>query len=151
MAIVSPEAYACVNLYPDPGDVPKTTAAEQLQRLRLGLERVSAGLGQISRLEGVIEKVDPIDPRLRVVEHSRSTVFGVLGVPDGMGPALSCDARLIRGDTAFTEDGVAQEYGKYFVVALRFVNTTGEGAVLALGWVRDAQGWRIHSFKLMES
>ncbi len=151
LAVVSPEAYACVNLYPDPGDVPKTTAAEQLQRLRLGLERVSAGLGQISRLEGVIEKVDPVDPRLRVVEHSRSTVFGVLGVPDWMGPTLSCDARLIRGDTASTEDGVAQEYGKYFVVALRFVNTTGEGAVLALGWVRDAQGWRIHSFKLMES
>jgi len=151
LAIVSPEAYPCVNLYPDPGDVPKTTAAEQVQRLRLGLERVSTGLGRVTRLEGVIEKVDPVDPRMRVVDHSRSTVFGLLGVPDWMGPTLACEARLIRGDTAATENGVAQNYGKYFVVALRFVNTSGEGAVLALGWIRDEQGWRIHSFKIVES
>jgi len=24
-------------------------------------------------------------------------------------------------------------------------------AVLALGWIRDEQGWRIHSFKIVES
>ena len=114
-------------------------------------DSLAVGLGRVTRLEGVIEKVDPVDPRLRVVDHSRSTVFGLLGVPDWMGPTLACEARLIRGDTAATENGVAQNYGKYFVVALRFVNTSGEGAVLALGWIRDEQGWRIHSFKIVES
>jgi hypothetical protein len=68
-----------------------------------------------------------------------------------MGPTMSCDARVIRGDTASAEDAPDQGYGKYFVEALRFVNTTGEGAVLALGWVQDGQGWRIYWFKIVES
>lgn len=150
LALVSPDAYPCVNLYLDSGDAPKTSATEQLARLRRGLERVSTRIGPIDRLEGVIQKVEPVDTRLRIVEHPLSTAFGLLGVPDSMGPTMSCDARLIRGDTASAVDGPDQGYGKYFVEALRFMNTTGEGAVLALGWVQDGQGWRIYSFKIVE-
>ena len=42
-------------------------------------------------------------------------------------------------------------YGNYFVLALRFVNAAGSGDVLALAWERDEQGWRIYSFKIMQS
>jgi len=149
LALVSPDAYPCVNLYLDSGAAPKTTATEQRARLRLGLEGVSAWLGSIDRLDGIIRKVEPVDTRLRIVEHPRSAAYGLLGVPDWMGPTMSCDARVIRGASA--EDGPDQGYGKYFVEALRFVNTTGEGAVLALGWVQDGQGWRIYWLKIVES
>ena len=151
LALVSPAAYPCVNLYLDRGSAPRTTAAEQVASLRRGLERVSAGIGSVERLDGIIHKVEPVDPRLRVVDHPRSAAFGLLGVPDSMGPAMSCDAPANRGRAAAAQDGPDQGYGKYFVEALRFVNTTGEGAVLALGWIQDGQGWRIYSLTIVES
>jgi hypothetical protein len=148
---VSPRAYACVNLYLDPRDGPLTTADEQLARLRSGMERVSAAAGSTDRLDRIIEHVDPTDPRLRPVEHSQRKAFSVMGAPDGMGPTFSCEAQLRRGDTPPPADTGAGGYGNYYVLALRFVNPTGKGEVLALGWVRDGQRWRIDSFKIMQS
>jgi len=150
LAVVSSDAYACVNLDPDPGEAPRASASEQLARLKAGLERVSRTTGSIRQLDGVIESVDPADSRPRVVEHSRSRIFGLIGVPDWMGPTLSCSVRLIRGDTGYTEEGADQGYGRYFVLAIRFLNATGKGAVRALAWARDDQGWRIYSFKIIE-
>ena len=53
-ALISPQAYACVNLYLDPGEPPKSTAAEQLARLRAGLERVSVQAGPGKPLEQIL-------------------------------------------------------------------------------------------------
>ncbi len=150
IAIIAPEAFACVNLYLDPGESPKTSVAEQSARLRAGLERMSARAGAVARLEGIMQPVEPADPRLRIVDQPRNKAFQVVGVPDWMGPSLTCEARLAGGDTAATEEGADRDYGRYYVSALRFVNQGEPGAVLALGWRRDADAWRIFSFKVIE-
>ena len=150
VAIIAPEAYACVNLYLDPGESPKTSVAEQSARLRAGLERVSAQAGSVPRLEDIIQPVEPTDPRMRIVDHPRNKAFQVVGVPDWMGPTLTCEARLARGDTAATEEGADRDYGSYYISALRFVNQGEPGAVLALGWRREADAWRIFSFKVID-
>ena len=97
-----------------------------------------------------MQPVEPADPRLRIVDQPRNKAFQVVGVPDWMGPTLTCEARLARGDTAATEEGADRDYGSYYVSALRFVNQGEPGAVLALGWRRDADAWRIFSFKVIE-
>ncbi len=74
----------------------------------------------------------------------------MLGVPDWMGPTLACDARLARGDTAATDEGAERGYGRYYLSAFRFLNAGQPGAVLALGWIRQADAWRIFSFKIIE-
>ena len=150
IAIIAPEAFACVNLYLDPGESPKTSVAEQSARLRAGLERVSARTGAVARLEGIMQPVEPADPRLRIVDQPRNKAFQVVGMPHWMGPSLTCEARLARGDTAATEEGADRDYGRYYLSALRFVNQGEPGAVLALGWRRDADAWRIFSFKVIE-
>ena len=150
IAIIAPEAFACVNLYLDPGESPKTSVAEQSARLSAGLERVSARAGAVARLEAIMQPVEPADPRLRIVDQPRNKAFQVVGMPNWMGPSLTCEARLARGDTAATEEGADRDYGRYYVSALRFVNEGEPGAVLALGWRRDADAWRIFSFKVIE-
>jgi hypothetical protein len=150
LAIVSPQAYACVNLYLEPGEVQKTTTAEQLARLRSGMERVAAA-NSVDRLERVIEHVDPTDQRLQVVEPSYSNAFSLMGAPDRMGPTFSCEAQLRGDDIPPPADSSVEGYGNYFVLALRFVNAAGTGDVLALAWARNEQGWRIYSFKIMQS
>jgi hypothetical protein len=148
--IIAPDAGACVNLYLDPGEPPRTSATEQSARLRAGLERASRLVGTVARLEEAIEPVAPTDPRLRLVDQPRIKAFHVLGVPDWMGPTLACEARLARGDTAATDEGVERGYGRYYLSAFRFLNAGQPGAVLALGWVRQSEGWRIFSFKVIE-
>jgi hypothetical protein len=150
VAMIAPEASLCVNLYLDPGESPKTSVADQSARLRAGLERVSGQAGSVPRLEDIIQPVQPTDPRLRVVDHPRIKAFQVVGVPDWMGPTLTCEARLARGDTAATEEGADRDYGSYYISALRFANQGEPGAVLALGWRREAGAWRIFSFKVIE-
>jgi hypothetical protein len=150
VAVIAPEAYACVNLYLDQGETPKTSVAEQSARLRAGMQRVSDQVGAAARLEEVIESVEPTDPRLRVVDQPRIDAFHLLGVPDWMGPTLTCEARLARGDTAATDEGADRDYGSYYISALRFVNRGEPGAVLVLGWRRETDAWRIFSFKVIE-
>jgi len=148
--LISPQAYACVNLYIDPGEPPKSSAAEQLARLRAGMERVSVQAGADQRLEQMIEPVAASDPRMRVVDHPRGKAFRLLAIPDWMGPTQACDARLARGDVAATEEGAQRGYGNYYLSALRFTSADEAGAVLALEWARDAGAWRIVSFKIVE-
>ena len=150
LALVSPQAYACVNLYLDPGEPPKATAAEQAARLGAGMERVSVQAGPGQQLEQMIESVDASDPRMGVVEHPRGKAFRLLAIPDWMGPTQACEARLARGDIAATEEGAERGYGNYYLSALRFTSADEPGAVLALGWARDAGAWRIVSFKIIE-
>ena len=150
IAIIAPEAYACVNLYLDPAESPKTSVAEQSARLRAGLERVSERAGAVAQLEAFMQPVQPADPRMRVVDHPRIKAFQVVGVPDWMGSTLTCAARLAGGDTAAAEEGADRDYGSYYISAFRFVNQGEPGAVLALGWRRDADAWRIFSFKVIE-
>jgi hypothetical protein len=149
-AAIAPEAYACINLYLDQGERPMTGVAEQSARLMRSLERVSDQVGAAVKLEELIESVEPTDPRLRVVEQPRISAFHVLGVPDWMGPTLTCEARLSRGDMAATDEGADRDYGSYYISALRFLNKGEPGAVLILGWRREADAWRIFSFKVIE-
>ena len=151
VTLIAPEASACVNLYLDQGESPKTNVAEQSARLRAGLERAGRQAGSVARLEDILQPVPPTDPRLRVVDHPRIKAFQVVDVPDWMGPTLACEARLARGDTTAIEEGAERGYGRYYISALRFVNHGEPGAVLALGWRRDADGWRIFSFKIIEA
>ena len=88
--LIASGAYACVNLYLDPGEAPKATPAEQLARLRAGLERVGVSTGSARRLEDVIASVETSDPRFGSVEHARSRAFLVLAVhPEVAQPSAS--------------------------------------------------------------
>jgi hypothetical protein len=147
---ISPDAGACVNLYLNPGESPKTTATEQSVRMRAGLERVSAAVGAASRLEEIIEPVVPTDTRFRIVNQPRGKAFHLLGAPDWMGPTLSCEVRLAGGDTLATEEGAERGYGNYYISALQFLNGGVPGAALALGWHREGDAWRIYAFKIIE-
>ena len=149
-ALIPPQAYACVNLYLDPGEPPRSTAAEQLARLRAGLERVSVQAGPHERLEQIIEPVEPSDARMGVVDHPRRAAFTLVAKPDWMGPAQACEVRLPRGDVAPTEEGKERGYGRYYIAAMRVITTDASGAVFALEWTRDADAWRIVSFKVIE-
>jgi len=147
-ATISPECYACVNLYLDPGEAPKTTPAEQRARLRAGLERLGERVGPITRLEDVIEGVGPTDPRMRIVDHPRSAAFGLIGLPDWAGEAAACEARVARGDDA-AADGPEQGFGRYYASAFQFIPKAGETAVLYLAWAREGNRWLIFSYKLI--
>jgi hypothetical protein len=147
-ALIASRAYACVNLYLDAGEPPKATPAEQLARLRAGLERVGVSTGSARRLEDVIASVETSDPRFGRVEHARSRAFLVLAVPEATGPTLGCDAPADDAAAAAVETATGPGYGRYYVSAMRFTFAGDTGPVLALGWLRDGATWRIFSFKV---
>ena len=149
LGFVAPSSYPCVNLDLDPGEAPKATPEEQLDRVRLGLERSSANLGPVARLEDIIDGVEPWDPDVHIVTHPREQVYSLLGIPDWMAEDVTCQKRL-DGAAATPLEARTPSYGRYYVSAFRFDTVAGETVALLLGWTRENGQWRIFSYRVVE-
>lgn len=147
--VISPRCFPCVNLYLDPGEASPKTLDEQRARLRFSLERLGEWVGPVRRLEDIVKGVEPVDPRIRLVEHARHATFALLALPGWVGLAADCEARLSRGEAAAPE-GADQSYGQYYATAVQFIVQSGETAVLYLGWRKEEGAWRIFTFKVIE-
>lgn len=145
----SRRSYACVNLLRDPEQEPYRSEAEQMARLRLALERTGDTLGEVSRLEDVVEGVEPWDPRVRIVEHDRSAAFALFGLPGWAGEAADCRSMVAREGRS-AEQGTDDSFGRYFASSLKVETYSGEPAVLYLAWEKEQGSWRIFAFKVVE-
>jgi hypothetical protein len=144
-----PSSYPCVNLDLDPGEAPKTASEEQAARLLLGLERSSERLGQITRLEDVIQGVELWYPEVRLVTHPREEAYSLVSIPDWMGEDADCQRR-VDGVEATPLESRSASYGCYYVSALRIETVAGETVALLLGWTKDGGQWRIYTYKVVE-
>ena len=106
-------------------------------------------IGDIERLEDVLEAVVPWDHRVRVVEHDRSGAFTLIGVPNWVGETAGCEARIARDD-ARVDDGEDKGYGDVYITVIKVDTQAGEPAVLYLGWIKQAGEWSIFSYKVVE-
>ena len=142
-----PSTYVCVNLNLAEGQETIDDPEEQRSVLRAGIQRLGDFVGEIDELEDVLDSVEPWDPRVRVIEHPRGEAFGMMALPDWAGEQADCKLRVAREGAAATE-GENKSFGRYFASALRVDTSSGQPAILCLGWVKQDSKWRIFSYKV---
>ena len=147
LGFMAPRCYPCVNLDLDPGETPKVTAAEQAERLRLGLERSGANFGSVARLEDIIDGVELWVPDVHIVTHPREDAYALYGIPDWMAEDTTCQKR-IEGAEVTPLEARTPSYGRYYVSALRIETVAGETVALLLGWTKEDGAWRIYAYKV---
>jgi hypothetical protein len=145
---LSPESYACYNLSRGP-DQPAAASSEEAGRaIRTALERIGQIAGSTRRLDALIEAVDPVHARIRLVDHADARVFSLFGLPDALAEVEACATRELT-QRLTTSTGAAAEYGKAFGQALRFRTRGGETPVLRLLWLKDGGVWRIAAYDVV--
>lgn len=142
-----PSTYECVNLNLAEGQVAIDDPEEQRSVLRVEIERLGDFVGEIDELEDVLDSVEPWHPRVRVIEHPLSGAFGMMALPDWAGEQADCGLRVAR-DGAAAAEGENKGFGRYFASALRVDTSSGQPAILYLGWVKQDGEWRIFSYKV---
>ncbi|HET9270021.1 MAG TPA: hypothetical protein VFO31_17720, partial [Vicinamibacterales bacterium] len=145
---MSPVSYACYNLSRSP-DQPAAASAEDAGRaIRAALERTGQVVGRARRLDALIESVDPVHARIRLVDHPDARVFSLFGLPDAFAEVESCATRQLVERLATTA-GTAAQYGKAFGQSLRFRTRSGETPVLRLLWLKESGVWRIAAYDVV--
>jgi hypothetical protein len=146
---IAPSCYPCVNLDLDPGETAKSTAKEQAEQLRLGLEQSGAHVGSVANLEDIIDGVDMWVPDVHIVTHPREDAYTLYGIPDWMAEDTTCQKRL-EGAEATPLESRTPSYGRYYVSALRIDTAAGETVALLLGWTKEGGAWRIYAYEVAE-
>jgi PHD/YefM family antitoxin component YafN of YafNO toxin-antitoxin module len=141
---VSRRCYLCTDL--DTTDTSQATPESRLRRLREGFQQVGEYVGPASRLEDVMEGVEPAHVDARVVTHQNEDAYSLMSVSDWLGDELDCKRRV---DGIFSApDERAQRFGKYYLSAFRIKTVAGETTPFILAWAKEDDEWRIVSYKL---
>jgi hypothetical protein len=142
-AYLSPKSFGCYDLTRD-RDTPAAASAEDAGRkIRASLERIGRWVGPATRLESVVEAVEPRHAAIRVMDHPYERSFSLTNFPAALGDAVGCEARA-RG--AVPPDPLPLEYGDAFGMSFRFRTQAGDAAVLRLLWRKDAGAWRVTAY-----
>jgi hypothetical protein len=110
--------------------------AHGVDRALPSLERLMPRIRRSAALADAIASVDPWDPDLQAMPHAFSKQFSVVAIPADRAGVLTCEGR-------------GQEQAVYQTM-FRFLVHGDDAGALALTWQRDARGWRIVSYRLIE-
>ncbi len=145
---LSPESYACYNQSRGANEPAAASPEEAGRAIRAALERTGQVAAGARRLDTLIEAVDPVHARIRLVDHADARVFSLFGLPDAFAEIESCATRdLVQRLTPPTS--AAGDYGKAFGQALRFRTRSGETPVLRLLWLKAGGVWRIAAYDVV--
>lgn len=145
---LSPQSYGCYNQSRGPAEPAAASSDEAGRAIRRALERTGQVTAGARRLDALIEAVDPVHARIRLVDHPDARVFSLFGLPDAFAQVESCATRdLVERLT--TPAGDAAEYGKAFGQTLRFRTRGGETPVLRLLWLKEGGVWRIAAYDVV--
>jgi hypothetical protein len=142
---LSPRAYGCYDVVRG-ADQPASTSVEDAgRRIRAGIERIGESVGNLRRLEDVLMPVEVRHVAVRVMDHAYQNAFVLGSIPNALGDASECAARV---GGFVMPDPLPLVYGDAFGMAIRFRTGGGEGASLLLLWRQEEGAWRIRSYDL---
>ncbi len=140
---LSTKSYACYDLERNP-DLPASTSPDDAgTRIREGLTRAAAAVGQQRNLDAIVEAADPVHPSVRVMDHQYARTFSLTSIPNALGDAAECSARAAGNRIP---DPMPLEYGSAFGMTMRFRTLSGDTPVLRLLWRNEGGAWRITSY-----
>ena len=133
---LSPQSYSCYNAFRIEDAPPTATQEEGGRRILDGMRRAAELVGPATRLEDLINGVEPHHPDLRLVKHESAAAFTIAAIPDAMGAALACD-RLKPGVAPRPDRDGLKEYGTFYAASTRFTRAGADGAVLWTVWAKS--------------
>ena len=142
---LSRRSYACYDDTRGADAPPASSSDDAGKRIRAGLERVGQWTGTSSRLESIIEAVEPLHESIRVMDQPYARVFSLTGFPTALADIVECDA---RARATAPPDPLPLAYGEAFGMTFRFRTQTGEAPVLRLLWRKEANDWRVTSYEV---
>ena len=142
-AQISPKAYGCYNLESGGREGTATSPDEAGRKLRAGLEAAGKMFGTSRSLDEMLTAPEPFHPAMRLLTHRDSRTFALISIPNALGDAVECAARAAG---TVVPDPLPAEYGKAFLMTLRFKTRGGEPPLLKLLWRQENAGWRITSY-----
>jgi hypothetical protein len=140
---LSPKSYACYDLTRGPDQPASTSLDDAGKKIRDNFEQSGKRIGKAATLGAVLTAPQPVNPGIRVMDHSYSRAFTLASIPNVLAEAADCAARE-RGVTFPRE--IPLEYGKGFAMATRFRMRGGDPPVLRLLWAKENGDWRITAY-----
>jgi hypothetical protein len=135
LAMVSPQAFACVNLQGDTRGEALDAEAARRELLRL-MQYSSEKLGPHSDLTSVIEAFRPRDPNRQIIDHPFRREFLLT-------PSTPDEARQYLCDPSAAQPVNAEYSGVVFTFRAE------GGGTLALLWSREHGRWMVISYQLL--
>jgi hypothetical protein len=133
LEVLSPRAYACVNVNDNTEGVALDAAAARRELRRL-MEYATGKLGARTNLTSAIIAFTPRDPRRVIVDHPFRRDFLLTPLTEAEARPYFCDK------TTAPSTG-----GEYFGVVFQF--RVSGGGVLGLLWTREAGRWKLVSYQ----
>jgi len=146
---VSPQCYPCVSLYKGEDSPPATTAAEQAQLIRTGMENISTAVGSVKNLDEAIRAPELSHPDIKLVKHSDRKAFVIASIPDYMASAAVCTNRKEGGELNLTGSPEATNKGNYYATGMQLVGEEADSGVLWVVWSKADGQWKIVSYAVI--
>jgi hypothetical protein len=142
LEFVSPAIFPCLDFYREEGTPPIESPEAGAQFLRERMTATAARFSGASKLEDILQPVDPVQPEIGIVAHPHMQAFAIFSVPDHIGQALNCGSVQKRGDKLASPEG-GSKYGNYYGTCFQFRVEGGQPASLLLLWAREGGLWKI--------
>lgn len=146
---LSPQCYACVNLYRDEETPEPKTAAEERQLLRSGMERLVEATGPAKKLTDAIVAPEPSHPDLKLVRQADSKAFVIASIPDYMAASVNCEKRKRGEDLIFAAPPEGAKYGNYYATGFKLAKQVEDSGVLWTVWGKESGRWKIVSYAVL--
>lgn len=146
---VAPQCYPCVKLYKGEDSPPATTAAEQAQLVRAGMEKISTVVGTVKKLDEAIQAPQPAHPDVKLVKHSDRKAFVITSIPDYMASAAACTNRKAGEESNLTAPRAATYKGNYYATGMQLAGEGADAAVLWAVWSKVDGQWKIVSYAVI--
>jgi hypothetical protein len=150
LTYLTEESLPCISAFLDEGVARPTTAAEQRELIKAGMERTLALAGAARKLDQAIAAPEVNHPDVRVVRHGNARAFGAAMLPDALAAQVDCQVAGTGdlGARLSATTGQAQ-YGTYYVTGFRMANALEDGGTLVCIWRKEGTAWKIVSFAIL--
>ena len=147
---LAPQSLPCIGLYLDEGVARPTTADEQRQLIKTGMQRSASPAGGARKLDQAIIAPEVHHPDLRVVRHGNSRAFAAAALPDALATRLGCEVAQTAapGTQTSTASGLPAD-GTYFITGFKMANAVEDPGTLVCVWRKLDGAWKVVSFAIL--
>ena len=146
---VSPQSYACSNLYRSGDTLEPKSQEEEAKLVRTGMERMTNAVGRVNKLTHAILAPEASHPDIRLVGHPSHKAFVIASVPDQMASAATCSSRKVGEVPSFDPSAGVTYNGNYYATGIRLATEIEDSSVLWTVWSKVDGQWKITSYAVI--
>ncbi len=144
VAYLAPSSFACMDAWSEENPIDYGIAPLLMLD---GMVAANRSIGEVDKLEQIIQPETLSNPRLKEIEHKKRDLFVLYDVPEDLALKFDCTRR--NNPEAGESVGAPDKYGKYFGSVFRLKTPSGQkGGRMVLLWEKEDKHWKIISYQV---